>query len=159
MAASSKGRWKPLFAKGINAPNGPADAVDTDMGFPHTHTGKFYPPSRPVEGEIWTCSGATRWNAHPRAFTTASLMDQSRRMSFPDFPPSSSMHADVTGHERPGKGVFSLKFIGFCYIDADIGCIPTKRGPDFPSALTEGDGRTPIFSQQQIGLPSGSRIT
>lgn len=51
----------------------------------------------------------------------------------------------------PVTGVSSLKFIGRCYIDADIGCIPAKCGPDFPATLAEGDGRTPMFSQQEMG--------
>jgi hypothetical protein len=50
----------------------------------------------------------------------------------------------------PVTGVSSLKFIGRCYIDADIGCIPAKCGPDFPATLAEGDGRTPMFSQQEV---------
>jgi len=51
----------------------------------------------------------------------------------------------------PVQGVFSLEFIGRCHINADIGLIPTKSGPDFPSTLAEGDGRAPIFSQQEMG--------
>jgi len=53
--------------------------------------------------------------------------------------------------EDPVKGVFSLEFIGPCHIDADIGLIPTESSPDFSSALAEGDGRTQIFSQQEMG--------
>jgi hypothetical protein len=53
--------------------------------------------------------------------------------------------------EDPVKGVFSLKLIGPCHIDADIGFIFTKGGPDFPATLAEGDGRTWIFSQQEMG--------
>jgi len=53
--------------------------------------------------------------------------------------------------EDPVKGVFSLEFIGPCHIDANIGLISTESGPDFSSALAEGDGRTPIFSQQEMG--------
>jgi hypothetical protein len=53
--------------------------------------------------------------------------------------------------EDPVKGVFALEFIGACHIDADIRVIPTEGGPDFPSTLAEGDGRTPIFSQQEMG--------
>jgi hypothetical protein len=49
------------------------------------------------------------------------------------------------------KRVSSLEFIGPCRIDADIRLISTESGPDFSSALAEGDGRTPIFSQQEMG--------
>jgi hypothetical protein len=48
------------------------------------------------------------------------------------------------------KGVFSLKFIGPCHIDADIGLIATKRGPNLSATLAEGDGWTWIFSQQEM---------
>jgi len=54
--------------------------------------------------------------------------------------------------EDPVKGVFSLEFIGPCHIDADIRLISTESSPDFSSTLAEGDGRTPIFSQQEMGL-------
>jgi hypothetical protein len=53
--------------------------------------------------------------------------------------------------EDPVKGVFSLEFIGPCHIDADIRPISTKSSPDFSSTLAEGDGRTPIYSQQEMG--------
>jgi hypothetical protein len=53
--------------------------------------------------------------------------------------------------EDPVKGVFSLEFIGPCHIDADIRLISTESSPDFSSTLAEGDGRTPIFSQQEMG--------
>jgi hypothetical protein len=53
--------------------------------------------------------------------------------------------------EDPMKGVFSVKFIGPCYINANIRLISAESGPDFSSTLTEGDGRTPIFSQQEMG--------
>jgi hypothetical protein len=43
-----------------------------------------------------------------------------------------------------------MEFIGRCHINADIGIIPTKSGPDFASTLAEGDGRDPIFPQQEI---------
>jgi hypothetical protein len=49
------------------------------------------------------------------------------------------------------KGVFSLEFIGPCHINADIRLISTESGPDLSSTLAEGDGRTPIFSQQEMG--------
>jgi hypothetical protein len=49
--------------------------------------------------------------------------------------------------EDPVKGVFSLEFIGPCHIDADIRLISTESGPNSSSPLSEGDGRTPIFSQ------------
>ena len=53
--------------------------------------------------------------------------------------------------EDPVKGVFSLEFIGPCHINAYIKLISTKGSPDFSSTLAEGDGQTPIFSQQEIG--------
>jgi hypothetical protein len=53
--------------------------------------------------------------------------------------------------EDPVKGVFSLEFIGPCHIDPNIKVIPTESSPDFPSTLAEGDGRTPNFSQQEMG--------
>ncbi|OGW26972.1 MAG: hypothetical protein A2X56_06685 [Nitrospirae bacterium GWC2_57_13] len=53
--------------------------------------------------------------------------------------------------EDPVKGVFSLEFIGPCRINADIRPICTESGPDFSSTLAEGDGRTPLFSQQEMG--------
>jgi hypothetical protein len=49
------------------------------------------------------------------------------------------------------KGVFSLEFIGPCHIYADIGLISTESSPDFSSTVAEGDGRTPIFPQQEMG--------
>jgi hypothetical protein len=57
----------------------------------------------------------------------------------------------LLGMEDPGKGVFSLEFIGPCHIDANFKILSTESGPDFSSTLTEGDGRTPIFSQQEMG--------
>jgi hypothetical protein len=51
----------------------------------------------------------------------------------------------------PVTGIFSLKFISRCHIDADIGRIPAKSGPNFPSTFAEGDGRAPISSQQKMG--------
>jgi hypothetical protein len=53
--------------------------------------------------------------------------------------------------EDPVKGVFSLEFIVPCHINADIRLISTESSPDFSSTLAEGDGRTPIFSQQEMG--------
>jgi hypothetical protein len=53
--------------------------------------------------------------------------------------------------EDPVKGVFSVEFIGPCHINADIRLISTESSPDFSSTLAEGDGRTPIFSQQEMG--------
>jgi len=53
------------------------------------------------------------------------------------------------------QGVFSLEFIGCCRIDADIGLIAAKGGPDVPSTFAEGDGRHPIFSSQQMGSAEG----
>jgi len=51
----------------------------------------------------------------------------------------------------PVYGVLALEFIGRCHIDANIGLVPTKSGPDFPSTLAEGDGPALIFSQQETG--------
>jgi hypothetical protein len=53
--------------------------------------------------------------------------------------------------EDPVKRVFSSEFIGPCHINAYIGRISGESGPDFSSPLAEGDGRTPIFSQQEMG--------
>src|SRR5512141_356444 len=44
-----------------------------------------------------------------------------------------------------------MKFIGPCHINADIRPISTESTPDFSSTPAEGDGRTPIFSQQEMG--------
>src|SRR4030043_676503 len=57
----------------------------------------------------------------------------------------------LLGMEDPVKGVFALEFIAPCHIDADIKLISTESSPDFASTLAEGDGRTPIFSQQEMG--------
>jgi hypothetical protein len=57
----------------------------------------------------------------------------------------------LSGMENPVKGVFSLEFIRPGHIDADIRLISTESSPDFSSTLAEGDGRTPIFSQQKMG--------
>jgi len=51
----------------------------------------------------------------------------------------------------PVKGIFPLEFIVPCRIDADISPISAKRGPDPAATLTEGDGRTWIFTQQEMG--------
>src|SRR5208283_5390503 len=51
----------------------------------------------------------------------------------------------------PVKGVFSVEFIGPFHINADIRLISAESSPDFSSTLAEGDGRTPIFSQQEAG--------
>jgi hypothetical protein len=53
--------------------------------------------------------------------------------------------------EDPVKGVFSVECIGPCRIDADIGLISTESDPEGSSILAEGNGRTPIFSQQEMG--------
>jgi hypothetical protein len=53
--------------------------------------------------------------------------------------------------EDPVKRVSSLEFIGLCDIDADIGLVPAESSPDSSSTTAEGDGRTPIFSQQKMG--------
>jgi hypothetical protein len=52
--------------------------------------------------------------------------------------------------EDPVQGVSSLKFIGPCHIDADVSPISTKRSPDLCATLAEGDGRTWIFTQQEL---------
>jgi hypothetical protein len=52
--------------------------------------------------------------------------------------------------EHPVKGVFLWEFIGPRHIDADIGPVPAEGGPDVSSTFTEGDGRAPIFSQQEM---------
>jgi len=57
----------------------------------------------------------------------------------------------LMGMEDPLKGVITLEFIGPCHIDADIGLISTEGGPKCSSPLAEGDGRTPIFPQQEPG--------
>jgi hypothetical protein len=49
------------------------------------------------------------------------------------------------------EGVSSLKFIGLRHINADIRLISTKSSPEFSSPLAEGDGRAPIFTQQEVG--------
>jgi hypothetical protein len=49
------------------------------------------------------------------------------------------------------KWVFSVEFIGPCRINADIRLISGESGPDFSSTLAEGDGRTPVFSQPEMG--------
>ena len=54
-------------------------------------------------------------------------------------------------NENPVKGVFLLEFIGPRHINADIGLIPADGGPDVSSTFAEGDGRSPIFSQQEMG--------
>jgi hypothetical protein len=53
--------------------------------------------------------------------------------------------------EDPRKGVFSSEFIGPCHIYAYIGRISAESCPDFSSPFAEGDGRTSIFSQQEMG--------
>jgi hypothetical protein len=53
--------------------------------------------------------------------------------------------------EDPVKGVFFLEFIGPCHIDANIKFISAESSPDFSATLAEGDGRTPAFSQQEMG--------
>ena len=49
------------------------------------------------------------------------------------------------------QGIFSPKFIGRCRINADIGCIPAKGGPDLPASLAEGDGRATSCFHQKFG--------
>jgi len=53
--------------------------------------------------------------------------------------------------EDPVKGIFSVEFIGPCHIDADIRLISTESSPEVSSTLAEGNGRTPIVSQQEMG--------
>jgi hypothetical protein len=52
--------------------------------------------------------------------------------------------------ENPVKGVFTLKFVGPCRIDADIGLIVTECGPDCSATLAEGDGWTRKSSHQEM---------
>jgi hypothetical protein len=58
---------------------------------------------------------------------------------------------NLMGMEYPVKRVFSSEFIGPCHIDADIGRISGESGPDSSSTLAEGDGRTQVFPQQEMG--------
>jgi hypothetical protein len=53
--------------------------------------------------------------------------------------------------EDPVQRVFSPEFLKRCRIDADIGLIPAKSGPDFPSTLAERDSRHSIFARQEMG--------
>jgi hypothetical protein len=53
--------------------------------------------------------------------------------------------------EDPAKGVSSWEFIGPGHIDADVGLISTESSPDFSTTRAEGDGRTQIFSQPEMG--------
>jgi hypothetical protein len=53
--------------------------------------------------------------------------------------------------EDPVKGIFSLEFLGPCHINADARLISAESSPDLSSTIAEGDGRTPIFSQQKMG--------
>jgi len=54
----------------------------------------------------------------------------------------------------PVKGVFSpefrFEFIWPCDIDADLRVIARQSSPDFSFTLTEGDGRTRMFAQQEM---------
>lgn len=52
--------------------------------------------------------------------------------------------------ENPVQGVFTLKFIGPCHIDADVSPISAQGGPDRSAALAEGDGRAWRFTQQEL---------
>ena len=90
-----------------------------------------------------SCRGSTRWNAHPRALTTASLIDQSRADAFPNSPPATHGMFKLLVMEHPVKGVSLLEFIGPRHIDADIGPIRAEGGPDVPSTFAEGDGLGP----------------
>jgi len=56
----------------------------------------------------------------------------------------------LLGMEDPVKGIFSLKFIRPCHIDADIRLISAESCPDLSSTLAEGDGGAPIFSKQEM---------
>jgi hypothetical protein len=53
--------------------------------------------------------------------------------------------------EDPVKGIISLEFIGPYRINTDIRVISTESSPDSSSTLAEGDRRTPIFSQEEMG--------
>jgi hypothetical protein len=53
--------------------------------------------------------------------------------------------------EDPVKRIFSLEFFGPCHINANIRLISAEGSPDFSSTLAKGDGRTPVFPQQEMG--------
>ena len=53
--------------------------------------------------------------------------------------------------EDPVYGVAFLKLGASGHIDADIRLVATEGGPDFFACRAEGDGRAPVFSQQEMG--------
>lgn len=53
--------------------------------------------------------------------------------------------------EDPVHGVAFLEFGASGHIDADIRLVATEGGPDFFARRAEGDGRAPVFSQQEMG--------
>jgi hypothetical protein len=57
--------------------------------------------------------------------------------------------------EDPVHRVFSLEFIGFGHVDADIRLILAESGPDSSTTLAEGDGRAPLFSPPELGPAQG----
>ena len=52
--------------------------------------------------------------------------------------------------EDPVHGVAFLEFSASGHIDTDIRPVATEGGPDFFARLAEGDGRSPVFSQQEM---------
>jgi hypothetical protein len=48
--------------------------------------------------------------------------------------------------EDPVERISSSEFRGPCYIDTDFRSVSTEGSPDLSATLTEGDGRTLIFS-------------
>jgi hypothetical protein len=48
------------------------------------------------------------------------------------------------------KGVSTPELIGPCHINAHIRVISTESSPELSSSFAEGDGRTLIFSQQEM---------
>jgi hypothetical protein len=53
--------------------------------------------------------------------------------------------------EDPAQGIAFLEFGASGHIDADIRLVVTEGGPDFFACRAEGDGRTPVSSQQEMG--------
>ena len=51
----------------------------------------------------------------------------------------------------PVHGVAFLEFGASRRIDADFRLVATEGGPDFFARRAEGDGRAPVFSQQEMG--------
>jgi hypothetical protein len=53
--------------------------------------------------------------------------------------------------EDPVRGIAFLEFRASGRIDADIRLVAGEGGPDFFARRAEGDGRTPVFSHQEMG--------